>query len=131
MAKAEAQQITLEELQKQEAELQAKVEAIRAQQRVIQNKNFYDVLEQAKDKGITKEQLSNFINSLIEDEKILVVYDYTDDDGKAKQSILRLNAKGQNVFIRHCREKKITKEQALTYARNEAGRQKVEEIFKA
>lgn len=119
---------TTEELYKQISELEKKKQELESVITKKQNASFYEVIEFAKSKNIDKNRLLAFIQNLLEEEKILVVYDY-EEDGKQKQSILKTDSRGQNTFIKHCKEGKLTQEQALIFAKNQAGIDKVKEIF--
>lgn len=118
MAKAE-QTTTIADIEAQQAALQMQMEELQKQREMIAKKDYFDLLEIIKGKNIPLAAFSAFLAEQVQEMDILIKYPYKNDKQKDMLFIYKKEQKGRNPFKEHLEQKKLTKEQAYAYAKNE------------
>ncbi|MGO4395751.1 hypothetical protein AB4Z46_30780 [Variovorax sp. M-6] len=96
----------------------------------VSQANLYRHWDAIKAEGITASQFIAFLQPLADLDGITVSYAYSDEDGQAHvYNRRREDASYENPLSHAIRDRKVTKEKALTFALNEEGKVWIESNF--
>lgn len=120
---------TFEEIQAQKENLRKQLQEIEKQEKMLQNKELFEIWQLVIDKQINVFEFQKFVNEQIDEATLLYRYTYKNDKNEEKTFEYRDGTRGRNPFKTHCEAGKLTYEQALAYARNEAGKKVIAKYF--
>jgi uncharacterized protein YecE (DUF72 family) len=113
-----------------QAEYEARLKAIEMRKNELSNQALVEIQKIMQQKGVSTKRMIDFLEKFAKSEGVLVKYNYINKNGEAKVFLYRQNQKGINPFLKDIKAKKISKEQALSYASGADGAKYVTALFK-
>ena len=122
---------TIADIEAQQAALQIQMEELQKQREMIAKKDYFDLLDIIKEKKIPLASFSVFLAQQVEEMDILIKYPYKNDKQQDKTFIYKKDQKGRNPFKEHIEQKKLTKDQAYAFAKNEEAKKLIDKWLPA
>jgi uncharacterized protein YecE (DUF72 family) len=113
-----------------QAEYEARLKAIEMRKSELADQALLEIQKIMQQKGVSTKRMIDFLEKFAKSEGVLVKYNYINKNGEAKVFLYRQNQKGINPFLKDIKAKKISKEQALSYASGADGAKYVTALFK-
>jgi uncharacterized protein YecE (DUF72 family) len=119
-----------QEIAEVQAEYEARLKAIENRKNELADQALVEIQKIMQQKGVSTKRMIDFLEKFAKSEGVLVKYNYINKNGEAKVFLYRQNQKGINPFLKDIKAKKISKEQALSYASGADGAKYVTALFK-
>jgi DNA-binding protein H-NS len=119
-----------QEIAEVQAEYEARLKAIENRKNELADQALVEIQKIMQQKGVATKRMIDFLEKFAKSEGVLVKYNYINKNGEAKVFLYRQNQKGINPFLKDIKAKKISKEQALSYASGADGAKYVTALFK-
>jgi uncharacterized protein YecE (DUF72 family) len=113
-----------------QAEYEARLKAIETRKSELADQALVEIQKIMTQKGVSTKRMIDFLEKFAKSEGVLVKYNYINKNGEAKVFLYRQNQKGINPFLKDIKAKRISKEQALSYACGADGANYVAALFK-
>lgn len=130
LGKRDISELSASEVAEVEAEYLTRMEALKRRKSELAKQSFYEVQKVMEAKNISSSAMIEFLQEFSAEEGVLVKYPYVNDKGVQKTFMYRENQRGKNQFLIDIAAKKITKEQAQSYAVGTDGAKYVAGLFK-
>lgn len=122
MSKIDFSKLSIEEIKQYEKEIERR-------KKELADSSFIQVLDLMKNLSISASSMISYLQPHAELDGVLVKYIYKNDKNKEVVFLYRPGKRGSNKFKQDIDDKKLTQEQALSYALNDEGKKYVNGLF--